>query len=98
VKEAKWMAEKQEAWVLRLKDEFNDSEVEQYYSGDEDEGLTADLNAANIIYNRDDAENWMKKWEEDIFSKFGKDAICNAGYTHMMKHFEFVEVEVEFQE
>lgn len=92
------MAEKQEAWVLRLKDEFNDSEVEQYYSGDKDEGLTEDLNAANIIYNKADAENWMKKWEEAIYSKFGKDAICNAGYTHMMKHFEFVEVEVEFQE
>lgn len=24
-----------------------------------------------------------------------KDAICNAGYTHMMKHFEWVQVEVE---
>ena len=32
------------------------------------------------------------------FSKFGNDAICNAGYTHMMKHFDFVEVEVEYQE
>lgn len=90
--------EKQEAWVLRLKDKFNDSEVAQYYSGDEDDGLTADLNEANIIYNKDDAENWMKKWEEAIFSKFGNDAICNAGYTHMMKHFDFVEVEVNYPE
>lgn len=98
VREVKWMAEKQEAWVLRLKNEFNDSEDVQYYTGNEDEELTADLNEANIIYNKDDAENWMKKREEAIFSKFGKDAICNAGYTHMMKHFEFVEVEVEFQE
>lgn len=92
------MAEKQDAWVLRLKDEFNDSKEVQYYTGNEDAELTADLNEANIIYNKDDAENWMKKWEEAIFSKFGNDAICNAGYTHMMKHFEFVEVEVEYPE
>lgn len=92
------MAEKQDAWVLRLKDEFNDSEVALYYSDDEDEGLTANLNEANIIDNKEDAENWMKEWEEAIFSKYGKDAICNVGYTHMMKHFEFVEVEVEYQE
>jgi len=91
------MAEKQDAWVLRLKAEFNDSEEDQYYTGNEDAELTTDLNEANIIYNKCDAENWMKKWEEDIFSKFGKDAICNAGYTHMMKHFEFIEVEVEYQ-
>lgn len=91
------MTAKQEAWVLRLKDEFNDLEEGQYYTGDADDELTIDLNKANIIYNKVDAENWMKKWEEAIFKKFGKDAICNAGYTHMMKHFEFVEVEVEFQ-
>lgn len=92
------MTEKQEAWVLRLKDEFNDSKVPQYYAEDEDVELTDDLNQANIIYNKDEAQNWMKKWEEAIFSKFGKDAICNAGYTHMMKHFDFVEVEIEYQE
>jgi hypothetical protein len=92
------MVEKRDAWVLLLKNEFNDSEGARYYSDDEDEGITANINEAVIIYNKEDAENWMKKWEEAIFSKFGKDAICNAGYTHMMKHFEFVEVEVEYQE
>ncbi|MEA0563304.1 hypothetical protein [Lysinibacillus irui] len=92
------MTAKQDAWVLRLKDEFNDSKEDQYYTGNEDEELTTDLNNANIIYNKNDAENWMKKWEEAIFSKFGEYAICNAGYTNMMKHFEFVEVEVEYQE
>ncbi|MGE7091661.1 hypothetical protein ACQKII_09460 [Lysinibacillus sp. NPDC048646] len=93
------MAEKQEAWVLRLKDEFNDSTVPQYYSEDEDtEWLTDDLNQANIIYDKEAAEKWMKNWEKAIFDKYGKDAICNAGHTHMMKHFEWVEVEVEFQE
>ncbi|WP_107839519.1 hypothetical protein [Metasolibacillus meyeri] len=87
---------KKDAWVLRLKDEFNDSKAPQYYTGnDEDEGLTKDLREANIIYDKDAAEIWMKKWEEAIFKKFGNDAICNAGYTHMMKHFEWVQVEVE---
>ncbi|WPK12264.1 hypothetical protein R6U77_00835 [Lysinibacillus louembei] len=87
---------KKDAWVLRLKDEFNDSGVPQYYTGnDEDEGLSDDLREANIINDKDVAETWMKKWEEAIFAKFGEGAICNAGYTHMMKHFEWVQVEVE---
>ena len=86
---------KKEAWVLRLKDEFNDSNIPQYYAEDEDVEITEDLNEANIIFDKNAAEEWMKKWEEAIFLKFGKDAICNAGYTHMMKHFEWVEVEVE---
>ncbi|WP_312130818.1 hypothetical protein [Lysinibacillus capsici] len=55
------MTTKEDAWVLRLKDEFNDSEDVQYYTGNEDEELTTDINEANIIYNKDDAENWMKK-------------------------------------
>lgn len=92
------MAEKQEAWVLRLKDEFNDEEVARYYADNDDMELTDDLNEANIIFNKEDAENWMKNWEKTIFDEYGKDAICNAGHTHMMKHFEWVEVEVEFQE
>lgn len=86
---------KKVAWVLRLKDEFNDSEVPQYYAEDEDVEITEDLNQANIIIDKDAAEEWMKKWEKAIFDKYGKDAICNAGFTHMMKHFEWVEVEFE---
>lgn len=86
---------KKEAWVLRLKDEFNDSEIPQYYAEDEDVELTEDLNEANIVTDKDAAEDSMKKWEKAIFDKYGKDAICNAGFTHMMKHFEWVEVEVK---
>ncbi|GLC88682.1 hypothetical protein [Lysinibacillus piscis] len=81
-----------DAWVLRLKDEFNDSDVPQYYQ-DEDDELTDDINQANIIYDKAKAESFMKNWEEAIFKKFGEDAICNVGYTNMMKHFEWVEVE-----
>lgn len=86
---------KKEAWVLGLKDEFNDSNIPQYYAEDEDVEITEDLNEANIIFDKNAAEEWMKNWEKAIFEKFGKSAICNAGYTHMMKHFEWVEVEVE---
>lgn len=84
-----------DAWVLRLKDEFNDCEEPQYYSGDEDEEITSDLNEANIITDKEAAENWMKAWEKHIFKEYGENAICNAGYTHMMAHFEWVEVELE---
>ncbi|KOY81305.1 hypothetical protein I6G82_02555 [Lysinibacillus macroides] len=85
-----------DAWVLRLKDEFNDLDVPQYYTGnDDDEGLTDDLSQANIVYNKENAENWMRNWEKAIFEKFGEDAICNAGYTHMMNHFDWVEVTEE---
>ncbi len=86
---------KKVAWALSLKDEFNDSEVPQYYADDEDLEITEDLSKANIINDKDAAEDSMKKWEKFIFEKYGKNAICNAGFTHMMKHFEWVEVEVE---
>lgn len=83
-----------DAWVLRLKDEFNDRGEPQYYADNDDIELVSDLNEANIIYDKEVAEEWMKKWEEAIFKKFGEDAICNSGYTHMMKYFEWLEVEV----
>lgn len=89
-----WGDEMKEAWVLRLKDEFNDCEEPQYYADNDDLELTSDLEEANIIYDKEAAVNWMKNWENAIFNKYGKDAICNAGYTNMMKHFEFVEVEL----
>lgn len=86
-----------DAWVLRLKDEFNDCEEIQYYADSDDMELTTNLKEANIIYDKEAAIKWMKNWEEAIYKKFGESAICNSGYTNMMKHFEFVEVTVEEQ-
>lgn len=91
-----------DGWVLRLKDESKEEgmEGEFYYCDDsEDDSFLADnLNKATILYNKDAAIAEMKHYEKSMFERFGENAICNAGYTHMMKNFEFYEVEVEFPE
>lgn len=84
-------------WVLRLKDEAKEEWMSgEFYFDDSDEGdcfLTQDLNSATVG-NKEKTIEEMKKHEKLIFEKFGKEAVCNFGYTNMMKNFEFVEVEV----
>ncbi len=84
-----------QAWVLQLKEEFNDSDRPQYFVDNDELELVDELHKADRYKNKEVAEHWMKRWEELTFEKFGKNAICNAGYTNMMKHFEWVEIEVE---
>lgn len=92
-----------DGWVLRLKDESKEDGMEGdfYYCDDEDseflveEYLVQDLNGASIFYDKDAAIAHLKWHEKQIFERFGKDAICNAGYTNMMNNFEWFEVEVE---
>lgn len=93
---------KKEAWVLRLKDESKEEGMtgEYYldYDGEELDWLTQDLNSATVFEDKERAETNFKLYEKAIFEKFGAGAICNFGYTNIMKHFEFVEVEVEIEE
>lgn len=91
---------KKDAWVLRLKDESK----EDYMTGDyylDDEGeefdfLTQDLNKATVFDDKERAIKNYKIYEKAMIKKFGPSAICNFGYTNIMKHFEFVEVELQF--
>lgn len=95
-----------DGWVLKLKEDVREDGMEGdfYYCDDEDseflieDFLVQDLNAASIIYDKDAAIAEMKGHEEYMINKFGKDAIVNAGYTNMMKNFEWFEVEVISEE
>lgn len=87
-----------DAWVLRLKDKLQDGETgELYYADDNevDDFITQDLNSATIFENKEHAIQEMKAHESYMKKHFGENAVCNAGYTNMMQHFEWVEVEVE---
>lgn len=87
-----------DGWVLKLKDDAKEEGMEgDYYYQDEDyaEFLVQELSEATIIYDKDTAIAEMQQHEKDIIGIFGKDAICNAGYTNMMRNFEWFEVEVE---
>lgn len=87
-----------DAWVLRLKDESKDSATGEYYFADDDvydDFVTQNLNEATIFEDKEKAIQEMKGHESFMKTHYGEDAICNGGYTNMMKHFEFVEVEIE---
>lgn len=90
-----------DAWVLRLKDDAKEEGmVGDYYYQDEEyaEFLTQDLTESTIFYDKEAAVASMKFHEDYMFKKFGDQAFINAGYTNMMKNFEWVEVEVESPE
>lgn len=87
-----------DAWVLKLKEEAKEDGM----SGDffyQDEGyaefLTQDINESTIFYDKEEAIAEMKAHEEYMLKKFGDKAIINAGYTNMMKNFEWAEAEIE---
>lgn len=87
-----------DAWVLRLKEEFKEEGMtgDFYFDGDGEElnWLTQDLNKATIFEDKEQAIKNFKLHEKAIFEKYGTDAICNFGYTNIMKHFEFIAVEI----
>lgn len=87
-----------DAWILRLKDESKEEGMTgEYYLDDEGEELdwlTQDLNKATVFDDKERAIYNFKLYEKAFVEKFGADAICNFGYTNIMKHFEFVEVEI----
>lgn len=76
-----------DGWVLQLK---NKSVGTRYFDGDD---TSADLYDALIIKDKEKFIEFLKKHEEFMYKEYGPDAICNAGYTNMMKNFEFVEIE-----
>lgn len=91
-----------DAWVLRLKEESKESEmVGDYYLTDNEDidteydFLTIDLIEAQLIYDKEKEIANFKKHEEIMKNEYGENAICNFGYTNIMKNFEFVEVTVE---
>jgi len=86
------------AWVLRLKDESKEEGMTgEFYYQDDEEGVTDDLQKATLYNDKEQEIEYMKKHEETIIRRYGKDSIINYGYTTMMKHFEFVEVTLEDQ-
>ena len=93
-----------DAWVLRMKDEAKEGDmVGDYYFCDEAVDtdipwLTDELQEATIFDDKENAIQDMKKHEEYTFKEFGEGAVCNYGYTNMMKNFEFVEVTVGEEE
>lgn len=95
-----------DGWVLRLKDDTKeDGMVGDFYFDSEENDtesfelfLTQDLNKAAVFYDKEAAVASMKFHEDYMFKKFGDQAFINAGYTNMMKNFEWVEVEVESKE
>ncbi|OEC01287.1 hypothetical protein EYB33_12090 [Lysinibacillus sphaericus] len=81
-------------WILRLKKEYQENQDKEFYFCDEtDDYLTDDFKQAELFVDKELIITAMKKHEQFIKSKFGKNAICNFGYTNMMERFEFVEVE-----
>ena len=87
-----------EAWVLRLKEESKDpGMIGDFYheaNGEELDWITDDLQKATIYEDKEKEIELMKEHEQAIKSKYGEDAVINFGHTNMMKHFEFVEVEI----
>lgn len=88
-----------DAWVLRLREESKEEDMTgDYYLGEDGEELdwlTQDLQKASIITDKESYVENLKLHEQLIFERYGDDAVCNFGYTNIMKHFEFVEVEFE---
>ncbi|WP_404427284.1 hypothetical protein LG296_01570 [Ureibacillus chungkukjangi] len=89
-------------WVLRLKDEHKENGmVGEYYHDSSERGeaaewmwLTQDLSEATLYDSKETAIAEMKAYEKFMTDLYGPDAMCSYGYTNMMKHFDFVEVEV----
>lgn len=91
-----------DAWVLRLKEESKEPEMsgEYYLTDSEDldteyEFLTNDINKAQLIDDKEKQIESFKRHEEIMKKSYGENAICNFGYTNIMKNFDFVEVTVE---
>lgn len=81
-------------WILQLKKKYQENQdVDFYYCEGTDDDLTDDFKRAHLFNDKEMSIEAMKEYEKNIKIAFGNDAICNAGYTNMMKHFEFVEVE-----
>lgn len=89
-------------WVMRLKDEHKEEGMlGDFYHDSSERGeiaewmwLTQDVNEATLHTSKEQAVEEMKAYEKVMTDLYGPDAMCSFGYTHMMKHFEFVEVEV----
>ncbi|GEM_PF-1672204 len=81
-------------WILRLKKEYQENpDVDSYYCDEADDHLTDDFKQADLIVDKEKSIEAMKAYEQYVKTEFGEEAICNAGYTNLMKHFELVEVE-----
>lgn len=79
------------AWVLRAKS-YKEDGMSVYFGNEEP---TTDLQDAFIIHNKREFLEWSKAYEKEVFERFGKNAVCNGGYTNITTNFEFVEVELE---
>jgi hypothetical protein len=89
-----------DAWVLRLKKESKEEWMnpeKDYYLTDKEENefLTDELNEAQLIDDKEEQIEEMKRYEEYMEKRFGDIAICNFGYTNIMENFDFAEVTVK---
>lgn len=88
-----------DAWVLRLKEEVKDENLlnGEWYFNSRDEAndwLTTALYRATLYFNKEQAIEDFKNYEQAMIDNFGNHAICNFGYTNIMNNFEFVAVTV----
>lgn len=88
-----------DAWILRLKDETKDENQlsgEWYFDNknEDNDFLTMDTDVATLYFDKEKGIEDFKNYEKAMINKFGNHAICNFGYTNMMRNFEFVEVTV----
>lgn len=88
-----------DAWILRLKDETKDENhmLGEWFFDNKNEDndfLTMDTNIATLYFDKEKGIEDFKNYEQAMIDRFGNHAICNFGYTNMMKNFEFVEVTV----
>lgn len=90
---------KKKAWILRMKEEVSISEYDgsPYYLCDDEatEFLTANINKAEIVYDKDAEIQYRKKYDVFMIKKYGVDSVRNYGWEYISKNFDFVEVGVE---
>ena len=89
------------AWVLRLREEAKlENMTGNYYFSlfGTEEGynwLTRDLDEAELYEDKEAAIQEMKDYESLLLDEYGIDSPMLFGYTSTMKHFKFVEVDMD---
>ncbi|HLR58888.1 MAG TPA: hypothetical protein VK094_00220 [Pseudogracilibacillus sp.] len=93
---------KRDAWVLRLKEEVSSEDLDgrPYYLCDNEatDFLTANVNRAEIIWDKEEQIQDMKNYDKHMIKKFGLDSIRNFGWQNISKNFDFLKVEVVGEE
>lgn len=88
-----------DAWVLRVKsevaEEHHGNEVLYLTDDEASDFVTDNIQEAQLIFDKEKEIESMKAHDKYMFERFGPNAICNFGYTNIMKNFDRVPVDVE---